>query len=415
MLDNCFRFCHYMNMATVTIRVRLRPTPQQQDALTRTLEQYTESFNRVCAVGWTKKRINGVELHHETYADERAATDLNAQLVCSARVKATEALASARALKKKGKKVSMPQSKHSSIRYDARSSKVWFDRNLASLSTVDGRLKVAFVVPDIYRTRLDWKQASIDLVRDGKGRLWLHVVMQKHIEPVEPTGEVVGVDLGVVRPAVTSEAQFLGERRWREIEERAFRLKRALQAKNTRSARRHLRKLGRRVNRFRKDCDHVLSRRIVNSVEQGTTIALEDLTDIRTRMKGRKKQRRRLHGWSFHRLQAFLAYKAELAGVNVAYVDARYTSQKCNKCGHTERGNRQSQSEFRCRKCGHRLNADLNAARNIRDNYLASVAMGGAGGPSVNWPIVTHDDLKTSLRGPASECSYKPPASAGGR
>jgi len=399
---------YYMNMTTLTIRVRLRPNPEQKKVLDETTLQYTESFNRVCIAGWPKKRVNGVELHHETYASERESTDLQSQLVCSARVKATEALASVRALKRKGKKVSVPKSKRCAVRYDARSSQLWFDRNLASLSTVAGRLRINFVVPEIYRTRLDWKQGSIDLVKDGKGRFWLHVVMQKHFEPVALTGGVVGVDLGVVRPAVTSDAQFLGDRRWREIEERTFRLRRNLQAKGTRSARRHLRKLGRRVNRFRKDCDHVLSRRIVDSVEKGTTIALEDLTNIRDNVKSRKKQRRRLHGWSFNRLQTFLGYKAELAGVAIAYVDPRYTSQKCSKCGHTEKANRRTQSEFGCRKCGFTLNADLNAARNIRANHLASPAMSGTSGPPIDRPIVT---------GTLQQCdspSYKPPALAGG-
>jgi len=362
------------------------------------MQRYTESFNRVCATGWPRHRINGVELHHDTYAAERAATGLQSQLVCSVRVRATEALASARALERKGEKVSMPRSKRCAIRYDVRSAKIWFDRSEASLSTISSRIRLRFVVPEIYRTRLDWKQGSVDLFRDRKGRFWLHVAMGTEPETVTPTGRVVGVDLGIVRPAVTSEAQFFGGRRWREVEEKNFRLRRALQAKGTRSAKRHLQQLSGRVNRFRKDCDHVISRRIVDSVEKGDTVALEDLTDIRTRTKSRKKQRRRMHSWAFKRLQDFLAYKSALAGVHVVYVDARYTSQKCNRCGHTEKANRPSQSEFRCRACGHTLNADLNAARNIRDNYLGSASKRDAVGLSVNQPIVAHD-LNASHRG----------------
>ena len=72
----------------LTMRLRVQAGADADAALRETVSQYTASFNRVCAVGWKMPRLNGVELHHETYAAERAATDLPAQLVCSARVKA---------------------------------------------------------------------------------------------------------------------------------------------------------------------------------------------------------------------------------------------------------------------------------------------------------------------------------------
>jgi len=119
---------------------------------------------------------------------------------------------------------------------------------------------------------------------------------------------VVGVDLGVGRPAVTSPARFLGKRRWREVESRSFGLHRALQAKGTRSAKRRLRRVSGRQERFRRNCDHVLSKCVVRSVEPGAALVFEDLTDIRDRMKGRQKPRRRLHAWSFARLRGFARY-----------------------------------------------------------------------------------------------------------
>ena len=63
-------------------------------------------------------------------------------------------------------------------------------------------------------------------------------------------------------------------------------------------------------------------------------------------------------GWGI--FERCLSYK-----MSVEKVPARYTSQRCNACGHTEKGNRKSQSEFECRSCGHRDNADVNAALNI--------------------------------------------------
>ncbi|WP_308289401.1 zinc ribbon domain-containing protein [Streptomyces asiaticus] len=33
-------------------------------------------------------------------------------------------------------------------------------------------------------------------------------------------------------------------------------------------------------------------------------------------------------------------------------VDARHISQRCPRCGHTERANRPDRDHFRCRRCG---------------------------------------------------------------
>src|SRR6185437_2918498 len=82
--------------------------------------------------------------------------------------------------------------------------------------------------------------------------------------------------------------------------------------------------------------------------------------------------RNRLSGWSFGQLYAFVAYKAELAGVTVVTVDPRNTSRTCAECGHCSKSNRKSQSEFVCKMCGHRAHADSNAARNHRDRARAA-------------------------------------------
>jgi len=77
-----------------------------------------------------------------------------------------------------------------------------------------------------------------------------------------------------------------------------------------------------------------------------------------------------LHGWSFAQFQAFVAYKAEARGIEIGFVDPRFTSQKCSSCGHIERGNRPTQKDFKCKKCSFELLADYNAALNIREDFL---------------------------------------------
>ncbi|MFN3428975.1 MAG: RNA-guided endonuclease InsQ/TnpB family protein [Candidatus Sericytochromatia bacterium] len=366
-----------------TIRVRLRPDAATAEFLARTVTTYTWLFNEVCRYGWDNGITNGIELHKATYYSHRKATGLPAQLTCAARVKATEALKAVKARIKKGKKARCPQSRFCAIRYDARSYHVSFERQEVSLLTLSGRVRLPFCLPAYYADYTEWNTASADLVQDQKGRWWLHVVVTRNIEEIQPTGQVVGVDLGIVNPATDSRGTYYGTDHWRVVEGRRYEHRRRLQAKGTKSARRRLKKLSGKARRFRRDCDHVLSKQLVRSVEPGTTLVFEDLTDIRSRARARKEQRRRLHAWSFHQLQAFAEYKAAARGVLVVYIDPRYTSQKCSNCGHRERGNRRSQERFSCKVCRHQANADVNAAVNIRASYLISQ------GCPVNQPIVS--------------------------
>jgi len=369
-----------------TIRIQLQPEEQTIKVLTQTIEQYTWSFNAVCQLGWDSSITNGVALHKETYYDHRTITGLPSQLVCAARVKATEALKSALKLLKQKKTVSCPKSKHCPIRYDGRSYTVWFAKREVTILAIGGRIKLKFELAEYYRQYLSWKNTSADLIRDRQKRWWLHIVMETDSPTINPTNETVGVDLGIVSPATDCRGTFYGDKHWKQVEDKIFELRRRLQSKGTKSAKRHLKKLSGRQKRFRCDCDHVLSTALVQSVGKGATIVFEDLTNIRGRAKVKKSQRRRLHGWSFAQFQAFVAYKAEARGIEIGFVDPRFTSQKCSSCGHIERGNRPTQKDFKCKKCGFEAMADHNAAINICEDFLKLRG-------SVNNPFVSTEIL----------------------
>jgi putative transposase len=70
----------------------------------------------------------------------------------------------------------------------------------------------------------------------------------------------------------------------------------------------------------------------------------------------------------------------------VIKVKAAYTSQTCNVCGHTASESRESQAIFRCVACRHQANADVNAARNIRDRTAAGHAVAARGGSPLGRP-----------------------------
>jgi IS605 OrfB family transposase len=267
----------------------------------------------------------------------------------------------------------------------------------ASLATIGGRLEIAMSASRQAQQYIGHRVCSADLCY-RQGRFWLHVVVSIPVPVVEPDPTVIGVDLGETRPAVTSSLHFLGQRRWKAQERRIFRLRRKLQSKGTKSAKRHLRKLSGKLFRQRRDHDHVLSKRLVQHTPAGGTIVLENLREIRSRGERRgKAARRRFHTWSFAQLAGFIAYKAEQRGIAVFRIDPRTTSQRCSRCGHVARNNRRSQSLFLCRKCSYCLNADLNAAKNIREKYLTSLA-------SVGTP---------SLVGSQSSCLSSPPSGEG--
>jgi hypothetical protein len=102
-----------------TVRLRLTPTPEQAEGLSRTPHSFTAAFNQVCAYGWQHQEKNGVRLHHATYyAVKAACPGLVSDLVIQARVKATEALKSAFARQKAGRPVSCPSSSLCPPRYN---------------------------------------------------------------------------------------------------------------------------------------------------------------------------------------------------------------------------------------------------------------------------------------------------------
>ncbi|WP_201390098.1 RNA-guided endonuclease TnpB family protein [Ktedonobacter sp. SOSP1-85] len=380
-----------------TVRIQLQPNTEQSQVLQETLVQFTVAYNQVCVYGWQHSEKNGVRLHHATYYETKSlCPGLVSDLLIQARVKATETLRSAFAWKakkeasypkkvanaqKQGKPVPLfkpvrcPSSEQCAVRYNVHTYSLNWETQTIRVSTTQGKMTLPFTVPHFSERYRGCKIATADLIH-RKGKWWLHVVVNVPEPVVQANDTVVGVDLGLNRPAVTSNRHFLGSRHWKEVDRRTFRLRRKLQSKGTTSAKRHLKKLSRKQMLFHRDCDHVLSKRIVQSVTPGATIVLENLTNIREGVRHRKGEgQRKLHSWSFAQLYGFIVYKGQEQGMVVERIDPRHTSQTCSRCGHQARNNRRSQSVFHCRSCGYQLNADLNAAYNIRDKFC--LAQGG--------------------------------------
>ena len=137
-----------------------------------------------------------------------------------------------------------------------------------------------------------------------------------------------------------------------------------LQSNGSRSAKRCCKRISGRERRRVKETNHIVSKLIVKEAldSNAKAIVLEDLTNIRKRIKGNKRIRSRLHRWAWYELQQFVEYKAQAKGINVVFVNPAYTSQVCSKCDCLGSRNKHL---FKCSNCESYQHSDRNAAINL--------------------------------------------------
>lgn len=396
------------------VQVRLQADAAQLDVLARTLIACNETANLVSAVAHTQGVFRSRDLRAITYAQARQHGGLGAQVAQSCIRKVADAYTTLRANLGNGRygkpgSVQRVKVEAKPIRFRSLAAQPFDDRCLSwihdtdsatggsvSMWTVEGRLKnLRFTgEPDQIALLRAHRSGETDLVirrrRRGGGLSAYLIATIDLTDPPVRTGEHlrdadgwIGVDMGVANIAVTSDRPLAKElmstygsdaaegaagrgsvknRRTRNRE-----LRQKLQKKNTKSAKRLLRKRARTEARFAADVNHQISKRIVAEAERtGRGIAVEELTGIRERVRLRKPQRATHASWAFAQLGAFLTYKAARAGVAFVQVDPAYTSQRCTHCGYIDRRNRTSQAEFICRDCGFTAeHADILGADNI--------------------------------------------------
>jgi len=379
-------------------QVKLQPTEDQCPALLKTLEQANAACNYVSRIAWETKTFHQFALHKLTYYDVREKFGLSAQVTVRIEAKVADAYK----LDRKHKRTFL---KHGAITYDERILS-WRQRDQTiNIWTINGRQRMPFVAGERQLQLLEHRQGQADLIyRDGKW--YLHQICEVTESPeFDPTGWL-GVDLGIVNLAVTSDGQvFSGEQI--EVRREWYALRRAiLQSVGTKSAKRRLKQLSGRQARFQKHTNHCISKAIVETAKDTKRgIALEDLKGIRGRTRLRSGQRSRHSNWAFYQMRAFLTYKAMLAGVPIQFVDPAYTSQTCPLCGFVSKSNRKSQSDFVCGQCGYVGLADYVAACNI-------AAKGEVSAPMVSAEVVKDGNLPSTA--PPLEVRDNAPQQAAG-
>jgi IS605 OrfB family transposase len=351
----------------VTEMLKLAPSPEQAEALLATMRACNAAASRAAEVAFEHRTANKIRLQPLVYGELRQRFGLSSQMAVRAISKACEAY-------KRDKKIQPEFRAFGAIDYDQRILS-WKGRDRASILTLGGRV----IVPVVYQGR--WLavtgttlRGAADLIyRDGM--FFLAVVIDVPGPPKGPApDEWLGVDLGIVNIATDSDGNTYSGKAVRAVRRRNRQLRKRLQSKGTKSARRLARKHRRKESRFARDVNHVISKKIVREAEgTGRGIKLEDLSGIRDRITVRKAQRAGQHSWSFYQLGSFVAYKAALAGVPVVLVDPRNTSRECPECGHIDKANRPQRDRFACKRCGLAGPADIIAAINIGRRVAVSL------------------------------------------
>ena len=361
----------------LTLQLHLLPTDDHATALGKTVERFNEACTWLAQQAYALKLANKVKLQHRFYADLRARFALSSQL-------AVRCIARTVAAYKRDKARCPTFRPHAAMPYDQRMMG-FHGVEAVSLLTLTGRVRVPFVMGAYHRERFLNAKGQCYLVLRDDGQWFLLVIVKLPAQAPRPITDFIGVDLGVVNLATTSDGTtYSGEQvetcRTRYAKRRQ-RLQRAahmaqMDGRRPKNLRRAMKRTARREAGFRRDRNHCISKTLVagaTGTQRG--LALEDLQGIRERSRFRQPQRARMSGWAFAQLRFFVEYKAASVGIPVIAVEPRHTSQQCSVCGHVARANRQQQARFSCKQCGYTTNADVNAALNIRSRARVMAPM----------------------------------------
>ena len=393
----------------ITAKLKLIAMPEQAQALRATQLAYRDGLNAVSRYAFDHdKTSNVIKLHEGMYRELRTRYHLPSQLACSVerQVAATYKGLWTKLLKNKEhrrKKITKkrfkgldqpPRYSSPTVQYVYKGDYTFKRDGRVSLHILNGRISVPY---QGYQKHTALIQQG---ARIGDAKPWydrpkktFYLLVPLTIDIPEPTFErftkVVGVDIGIrylaVTTTATGSASFYPGKRVRHRANHYARLRKRLQQKGTRGAKRRLRRIGQRERRLKLQANHTIAKQIVMQ-HPYALFGLEALTDIRERTKRRKHRRKRsgksykqvsrktrkanrvYSQWSFAELHTLISYKAVLAGSLAIKVDANYTSKACPMCGYVSDKNRPGKGlRFICQnpECGYKLHADLVGARNI--------------------------------------------------
>lgn len=363
---------------TMTAKMKINPTPKQIELLRSTFDSYRDGCNYVSSLVFETKQLVQAKVHKMTYASLRTVFSLRSQMAQSVM---KTVIAKYQSMRSNGHGWTRAQFKKP--QYDL----VWnrdysLSNGLFSINTLNGRIRVPFETKGM-ECFFDgsWSFGTAKLV-NKYGKFFLHIPMTKemHGASEHDINQVVGVDMGVNFVAVSYDSQgkslFFDGRVIKHKRSKYKHMRKQMQQVGTASARRKLKRIGGRENRWMTDVNHSVSKALVDRYGAGTLFVIEDLTGVRLATERvRIIDRYVTVSWSFYQLRKMLEYKSIIAGSRVITADPRYTSQTCPKCGHTEKANRNKRKHvFCCKTCGYTSNDDRIGAMNLQRKGIEYIA-----------------------------------------
>jgi putative transposase len=221
---------------------------------------------------------------------------------------------------------------------------------------------------------------TITIRRDRLGNWYACLSCEVDPQPLPPSSEVVGIDLGLSKFMALSNGEVIDRQRWMKRDEKDLqRIQRKLSKLPTGSAERRkavraLNHVHTRIANRRRDFAHKVSRQLVNRFQ---IIAFEKLEVAEMSQNAPYKTiSKGIADVAWARTVELTSFKAEWAGRTVVKVNPRGTTQNCSGCGQVvPKG--LSVRVHNCPHCGLVIDRDLNAARNILSRGLATLHPNG--------------------------------------
>ena len=212
----------------------------------------------------------------------------------------------------------------------------------------------------------------VRIVRRADGFYVQFCIKVDRVEPLEPTGSIVGLDVGLADFYTDSNGnkepiqQFLrkAEKQRKKLNRRFSRTKKG--SKNRQKARNRLARLDLKISRQRKDHAIKLARCVAQSND---LIAYEDLR-IRNMVKNHCLAKS-ISDAGWYQFRQWLEYFCDVFSRVAVPVNPAYTSQKCSSCGSIVKKSLSTRTHA-C-QCGCVLDRDENAALNILSDALNTV------------------------------------------
>ena len=355
---------------TVTAKVQIYTSDSDKQTLFLTMNAYTDACNYVSEYVFKTHNLKQFSLNKELYSDLRDKFGLKSQMAQSV---LKTVIARYKTILENQHEWIKPEFKKK--QYDL----VWnrdysLTKDKFSVNTLSERLKVDFTVQGMekYFNKDIYEFGTAKLVYKHK-KFFLHIPVTAEIPEVNDSEicNVVGIDRGINFIITTFDSArktgFVSGKQVKTKRAHYKALRKELQMRKTPSARKRLKCIGQRENRWMQDVNHVVSKALVDRYHENTLFVLEDLTGIRSATESVKVKDRYVSvSWSFYDLEQKLEYKAKRNHQKVLKVDPRYTSQTCPRCGHTEKANRNKKLHlFKCKCCGYSSNDDRIGAMNL--------------------------------------------------